>query len=131
MSNSESATPLGQVRGLGSAHHGGEHWIHERLWSAGSLLLSIWLLASLLLLPGLDQRTVTEWLRGASGAVPMALFIIVAFKHGYDGLKVIVDDYVHDDGNRFLLLGLTLFLAVGGASLALFALAKIAFGPAA
>ena len=46
-----------------------------------SLLLGVWLLASLLMLPGLDQRTLSEWLRGASGAVPMALFVIVAFKH--------------------------------------------------
>ena len=130
MSKSDSATPLGEVRGLGSAHQGGEHWIHERLWSAGSLLLSVWLLASLLLLPGLDLRTLSEWLRGASGAVPMALFIIVAFKHGVDGLKVAVDDYVQDEGNRFLINGLLLFFAVGGASLALFALAKIAFGSA-
>ena len=130
MSKSESVTAPQEARDLGSAHQGGEHWIQERLRSAGSLLLSIWLLASLLLLPGLDQRTLSEWLRGASGAVPMALFIIVAFKHGVDGLKVAVDDYVQDDGNRFLINGLLLFFAVGGASLALFALAKIAFGSA-
>jgi succinate dehydrogenase / fumarate reductase membrane anchor subunit len=126
-----SSAPISEDRDLGSDHRVGEHWIHERLWSAGSLLLSIWLLASLLMLPGLDQRTLSEWLRGASGAVPMALFVIVAFKHGLDGLKVAVDDYVQDDGNRFLINGTLLFFAVGGASLALFALAKIAFGAAA
>ena len=124
-------TDSNQTRDLGTAHHAGEHWVHERLISAASLLLGIWLLASLLLLPSLDQRTLTEWLRGASGAVPMALFIIVSFKHAVDGLKVVVDDYVHDDGNRFLLIGLINFLAIGGASLALFALAKIALGAAA
>ena len=127
----DTTTPLGEDRDLGSAHHVGEHWIRERLVSAASLLLGIWLLASLLMLPSLDQRTLTEWLRGASGAVPMALFVVVSFKHALDGLKAVVDDYVHDDGNRFLLSGLLLFLAVGGASLALFALAKIAFGAAA
>ena len=131
MSGSESSTPLGQVRGLGSAHHGGEHWIKERILSAALLLLSVWLIASLLLLPGLDQRTLSEWLRAASGAVPMALFIIVSFKHALDGMRVVVDDYVHDEGNRLLVTGLLLFLAVGGASLALFALAKVAFGGAA
>jgi succinate dehydrogenase membrane anchor subunit len=120
-----------QTRDLGTAHHAGEHWVQERLISAASLFLGVWLLASLLLLPSLDQRTLSEWLRGASGAVPMALFIIVSFKHALDGLKVVVDDYVHDDGNRFLLSGLLMFLAVGGASLALFALAKIALGAAA
>jgi succinate dehydrogenase / fumarate reductase membrane anchor subunit len=130
-SNRESAPAPAQVRDLSSAHHVGEHWIRERLWSAAILLLGVWLLASLLMLPGLDRRTLSEWLRGASGAVPMALFIVAAFKHGADGLKVAVDDYVHDDGNRFLINGLILFLAVGGASLALFALAKIAFSGAA
>ena len=80
-----------EVRDLGSAHHGGEHWIRERLLSAASLLLGIWLLASLLMLPTLDARTLSEWLRGASGAVPMALFIIVSFKHALDGLNLKVD----------------------------------------
>ena len=130
MSNGDSATAPDEARDLGPAHQAGEHWVHERLWIAGSLLLNIWLVASLLMLPGLDQRTLSEWLRGASGAVPMALFIIVLFKHGFDGMKVIVDDYVHDDGNRLLLMGLMLFFAVGGASLALFALAKVALGSA-
>jgi succinate dehydrogenase / fumarate reductase membrane anchor subunit len=128
MSVGESATPLGKVRGLGSARHGGEHWLAERVTSAALLLLGSWLIASLLFLPSLDQRTLAEWLAGPSGAVPMALFIITAFAHGLDGMKTVVDDYVHDEGNRFALNTLLLFVAVGGASLALFALASIAFG---
>src|SRR5687767_11393375 len=105
MSRIESGTSVPRPSVTSSAHHAGEHWIHERLWSAAALLLGVWLLASLLMLPGLDQRTLSEWLSGASGAVPMALLVIVAFKHGADGLKVVVDDYVHDDANRFLLSG--------------------------
>ena len=131
MSTQESATPLGQVRGLGSAQEGGGHWIRERLTSAALLLLGTWFVASLLLLPGLDQKTLTDWLRSAGGAVPMALFIIAAFVHAIDGLKVVVDDYVHDAGNNFFLNGLILFAGIGGAALALFSLAKIAFGSAA
>lgn len=130
MSKVESATPLGQVRGTGSAHHGGEHWLRERLTSAALLLLGLWLILSLILLPSLDQRTLTEWLRNASGAVPMALLVIAAFVHSIDGLKVVIDDYVHDEGNRLLMHGLVTFAGVGGASLALFSLAKIAFGAA-
>ena len=128
MSVGESATPLGRVRGLGPSGHGGEHWIRERLTSVALLLLGSWLLASLLFLPSLDQRTLTEWLRMPSAAVPMALFVITSFIHGLDGMKVVVDDYVHDDGNNFALNALLLFAAVGGAALALFALGKIAFG---
>jgi len=79
----------------------------------------------------LSQRILAEWLRGPWGAVPMALFVITAIKHGLDGMKVVVDDYVHDEGNRFAVNLVLLFLAVAGASIALFALAKIAFGAAA
>ena len=61
----------------------------------------------------------------------MALLIVVGFRHALDGMKVVVDDYVHDEGNRFACNLILLFLAVGGAALALFALASIAFGGAA
>jgi len=128
MSLGESATPLGTARGLGSAREGGEHWLTERVTSIALLLLGTWLIASLLLLPSLDQRTVFEWLRTPSGAVPMALLIVIGFKHALDGMKVVVDDYVHEPGNNFALNTLLLFLAVGGATLSLFGLARIALG---
>lgn len=128
MSVGDSATALGKVRGLGSAHEGGGHWLAGRVSSAALLLLGAWLIASLLFLPSLDQRTLTEWLRAPSGAVPMALLVITAFTHALAGMKVVVDDYVHDKGNRFALNTLLLFLAIGAASLALFALGRIAFG---
>lgn len=130
MSAQDSSTPLGRVRALGSAEEGGTHWIRERLTSAALLLLGVWLVASLLILPALDQRTLAEWLRSPAGAVPMALFIITAFIHAMDGLKVVVDDYVHDTGNNVLLNGVVLFAGIGGMALALFSLARIAFGNA-
>jgi succinate dehydrogenase / fumarate reductase membrane anchor subunit len=128
MSLGDSASPLGKVRGLGSAAEGGEHWLTERVTSIALLLLGTWLIASLLILPDLKQQTVMEWLRAPSGAVPMALLILIAFKHALDGMKVFVDDYVHDEGNRFAVNTLLLFLAVGGGALALYAIGSIAFG---
>jgi succinate dehydrogenase / fumarate reductase membrane anchor subunit len=131
MSLGESSSPLGKVRRLGSAREGGEHWLTERVTSIALLLLGTWLAASLMLLPRLDQHTLAEWLRAPSGAVPMALLVVIGFRHALDGMKVVVDDYVHEEGNRFALNTLLLFLAVGGAALALFAVANLAFGGAA
>ena len=128
MSLGDSSTPLGRVRGLGSAREGGEHWLSERVMSVALLPLGTWLIGSVLMLPSLDARTLTEWLRSPWGAVPMALLVIVGFKHALDGMKVVVDDYVHEKGNNFALNTLLFFLAVGGGALALFALARIAFG---
>ena len=131
MSLGDSATPLGKVRGLGSARSGGEHWLSERVTSIALVILGVWLVASLLLLPDLSLRSMLEWLRAPSGAIPMALLVITSFIHGLDGMKVVVDDYIHDEGNRFAVNLILLFLAVAGAAIALFALAKIAFGAAA
>ena len=60
MSLGDSASPLGKVRGLGSAREGGEHWLTERTTSIALLLLGIWLLASLLILPDLKRQTLIE-----------------------------------------------------------------------
>lgn len=127
MSLGDSATPLGKVRGLGSAHEGGDHWLTERVTSIALLLLGVWFIASLLLLPDLHRQTLIEWLRRPSAAVPMALLIVVGFRHALDGLKVVVDDYVHEPGNNFALNTFLLFLAVGGGALALYALGAIVF----
>ena len=128
MSLGTSASAIGKVEHTGSARHGGEHWLNEKVLSAALLLLGTWFIASLVMLPSLDQGTIAEWLRDPSGAVPMALFVIASFRHALDGLKVVVDDYVDDEGNRFAFNTLFFFLAVGGGALALFALARIAFG---
>lgn len=128
MSKGESATPLGQVRGLGSAHHGGGHWLAERFSSVALLLLGLWLVISLVLLPDLSRPTLLEWLGQPVPAVLMGLTIVTAFAHGLDGLKVVVDDYVHDEGTRIGIGFALTMVAIFGGALALFALAKIAFG---
>ena len=131
MSLGDSSTPLGKVRGLGSAQHGGEHWLTERVTSIALLLLGSWFVASLLLLPGLDPKTVVEWLKSPTAAIPMALLIVVGFKHALDGMKVVVDDYVHEPGSNFAVNTLLLFLALAGASIALYALGVLTFGASA
>jgi len=130
MSVGDSSTPLGKARGLGSAREGGEHWLVERVTSIALLLLGSWFIASLLLLPGRDPQTLVEWLKGPTGAIPMALLVIVAFKHAFDGMKVFIDDYVHEPGTNFVINTVLLFVAVGGAAIALYALAVLSFGTA-
>lgn len=128
MSLGDSASPLGKVRGIGSAEEGGGHWISERVTSTALVILGVWFVVSLVLLPDLRLATVREWLSAPSGFIPMLLFVIISFIHGLDGLKVVVDDYVDDAGNNFATNLALLFLAIGGGAIALFALARIAFG---
>ena len=109
-----SKTPLGRVRGLGPAREGAEHWWDERFSSIAVLLLTVWLLVSLLRLPALDQGTIAEWLSQPLAAVPMLLLVVTAFWHSRMGLQVIVEDYVHEEGDKLFWLVLIAFAAILG-----------------
>ena len=121
-------SPIGRVRGLGSARSGAHHWWMERLTSVSTLLLFVWLLASLLRLPDLGHGTVTDWLSSPIAAVPMLLLIVSTFWHLKMGLQVIIEDYVHEEGLKLFSITLLNFFAIGGAALAFFSVLKIAFG---
>jgi succinate dehydrogenase / fumarate reductase membrane anchor subunit len=121
-------TPLGRVRGLGSARSGAHHWWLERLTSVSTLLLFVWFLVSLLRLPNMDHASVVEWLASPIVAVPMLLLIVSTFWHLKLGMQVIIEDYVHEEGMKLFWILLLNFLAIAGAALAFFAVLKIAFG---
>lgn len=120
-------TPLGRVRGLGSAKSGAHHWWLERLTSVSTLILFLWFLVSLARLPALDHQTVTQWLASPLAAVPMLLLVVSLFWHAKLGLIVIVEDYVHEEGGRLFWVVVINFVAVLGAALAAFSILKIAF----
>jgi succinate dehydrogenase / fumarate reductase membrane anchor subunit len=122
-------TPLARVRGLGPAHEGAHHWWVERLTSVATFALFVWFLVSILRLPALDYRTVNEWLQGPLAAVPMLLLIVATFWHLKLGMQVVIEDYVHEEGWKFLSVLLLNFAAVTAAAFALFAVLKIALAP--
>jgi succinate dehydrogenase / fumarate reductase membrane anchor subunit len=128
--STQTPTPLARARGLGAAHEGAEEWWRERLTSVATLALLVWLAVSLLRLPGLDHRTIAGWLATPLGAVPMLLLIVAVFWHLKLGLKVVVEDYVHEAGGKFFWLTLINFGAAFGVTLGLFSVLKIAFTPA-
>ncbi|MFM9978357.1 MAG: succinate dehydrogenase, hydrophobic membrane anchor protein [Sphingomonadaceae bacterium] len=117
---------LGRVRGLGSARHGAGHWWMQRVTAFGNLALVLWLIISLLRLPGLDYGTVRGWLQSPLAAVPMALIVINTFWHFRLGLQVVIEDYQHDE-SRIIMLALIHAWTFGMGGLALFSILKVAF----
>ena len=124
-------TPLSRVRGLGPAGHGGGDWWAVRLNSVALLLLSVWLVVSLLRLPAVDYATVTEWLREPLAAVPMLLLIVTTFWHIQHGLREVIDDYAHEESQRVLWITLLAFFVYGGGALAVFCVLKVALAGSA
>jgi succinate dehydrogenase / fumarate reductase, membrane anchor subunit len=119
---------LGRVRGLGSAKSGTSHFIHQRMTAVALLLLSVFLLASLLRNVGADYVTMTEWLRQPLVAVLMGALVIVMCWHGRLGLQVVIEDYVHEPSSKIASLLAVKFLSVLGGLFGLFCILKIAFG---
>lgn len=124
----KEGTPLGRVRGLGSAKSGAHHWWMERLTLLAMLPLFIWLLVSLLRMSQLDHASVSEWLSSPIVAVPMLLLIASGFWHLKLGMQVVLEDYVHEEGMKFFSITLLNFFVIGAAALAVFSVLKIAFG---
>jgi succinate dehydrogenase / fumarate reductase membrane anchor subunit len=124
-------TELGRVRGLGAAHEGEEGWMQQRMTAVGNLLLVGFLVISIILLPDLSYPTVSEWLRHPLPAVAMALLVVNVFWHARLGLRELIGDYVHDDGNKFACFLFVNFAWAGGTAFSLFCLAKVAFSAVA
>jgi succinate dehydrogenase / fumarate reductase, membrane anchor subunit len=122
-----NGTSIGQVRGLGSAKHGSQHWIMQRFTALGNVLLTLWLVGSLLLLPNFEWETVAAWLSQAVVALPMMLMLVSIFWHVRLGLQVLIEDYVHDAGLKFATITLLNFYVVGAAAFGIFTVAKLAF----
>jgi succinate dehydrogenase / fumarate reductase membrane anchor subunit len=124
-------SPLGTVSGLGSAKSGVHHWWLQRLTSIALVPLTIWFTVSLASLSSLDHVTVVAWMAQSWTALLLVLLVLVATYHSQLGVRVVVEDYVHNTGLRTVtLVTLTFvhtFLAVAG----VFAILKVAFGAAA
>ena len=116
-----NGTPLGRVRGIGSAHSGAHYWLLERLTGVFVLVPIVWLLVSLLLLPDFTYKSVHGWIVQPVPALMIAMLLITMFWHTRLGLRVFIEDYVHTGPNKVAaLLALDLFSFGGGAAGLLF-----------
>jgi succinate dehydrogenase / fumarate reductase membrane anchor subunit len=122
-----NGTGIGRVRGLGSAKHGSKHWIDQRLTAVGNVLLTSWLVLSLILLPNFEYDSLAAWLAQPTVAVPMILLLATVFSHVRLGLQVLIEDYVHDEGNKLAALTLLNFYVIGAGAFGIFMVAKHAF----
>ena len=119
-------TPLKNVRGLGAAKTGTEHFVHQRLTATALVLLGVWFLYFVVSLAGSDYLTAADAVSRPWNAVLLVGFLVATFWHAQLGMQVVLEDYVH---NSLLALALQVsvkFIAVLGAVVSIFAVARIA-----
>lgn len=121
-------TPLGRVRGLGSAKEGTEHFWAQRVTAIALVPLALWFVASLAAYTGADHATAKAWLSEPFTAVVMVLLVVTGFHHAQLGLQVVIEDYV---SSKWVKLFSIILIKLGALALgiaAIFSVFKIAFG---
>ena len=119
-------TPLGRVRGLGSAKNGTEHFWHQRLTAAALVPLTLWFVWMVARYAGAPHADVVSVLGHPINAALMLLFVVAGLYHMALGLRVVVEDYITVKGTKFALLFLVNFAAVAVAMVCVVAVLRIA-----
>ena len=88
-------TPLGRVRGLGSAKSGLEHWWHQRLTALALIPLMVWFAVSLIVIASGTYQEAVDWIKDPIVAGLMILMLAAGYYHLKLGMQVIIEDYVH------------------------------------
>jgi succinate dehydrogenase / fumarate reductase membrane anchor subunit len=120
-------TPLARVRGLGSAKSGTHHWLMQRLTAIALVPLSLWFVASLIIMVTAEHAVVIAWLHSPLVAILSCTLIAAVFYHGQLGVQVVLEDYVHTEWLKFASIVVTKLLSLLLAVTCLFAVLSIAF----
>jgi succinate dehydrogenase membrane anchor subunit len=121
-------TPLKRARGLGSAHEGPEHFMKQRITAAANLILLSFAVGLIASLAGVDLATVKATLAHPVVAIALLALIVSVTVHMRIGMQVIIEDYVHGEGLKMLLLLGNTFFAAAIAAVSIFAVLKLSFG---
>ncbi len=98
---------LGRVRGLGSAKSGVANWWAERVTSIALVPLTLWFIWSAVRLVGASHDALLFWIADPVSIVLMICLLLATFYHTALGLQVVIEDYVHVESARLILLLLT------------------------
>ena len=121
-------TPLGRVRGLGSAKSGTEHFWHQRLTAIANVFLVSAFVIILVSLLGSSHARVHQILGSPFVVIVMLLMVGSVTYHMKLGMQVVIEDYVHDEKWKFAAVIANTFFAIAVAAACAFSLLKISFG---
>jgi succinate dehydrogenase / fumarate reductase membrane anchor subunit len=121
-------TPLGRVLHFGSAHDGTGHFWLQRLTAAANVILVVGFVIVMIATVGRPYGNVVAILGSPFVAALFVLLVSSVAIHMRVGMQVIVEDYVHHEGLKFLALAANTFFAIAVAVVAIIAILKIAVG---
>ena len=121
-------TPLGRVRGLGSAKSGTEHWWLQRVTAIANIPLVIFLVIFVIRHLGASRAEIVASISNPFVAILLALTFVSVLWHMRLGLQVLIEDYIHGHAAKFAALLANSFVTVALGVAALYAILKMSFG---
>jgi succinate dehydrogenase / fumarate reductase membrane anchor subunit len=121
-------TPLRRVRHYGSAHEGTMHFWRQRLTALANIPLVVGSFILIVSLIGKPHAEVVATLASPFAAVLLLLLILSITVHMRLGMQVVIEDYIHGEGLRVILLAANTFFAIAVAALSGVAILKLALG---
>ena len=121
-------SPLSKARGLGSAKEGSHHWWLQRVTAIALIPLTLWFMASAVMLAGKPRDVVYAWLNCPISAVLMILFLFAAFYHASLGVQVVIEDYIYNKLWRKVAILKAKFFCIGLGVTCIYAVLRISFG---
>lgn len=121
-------TEAKRVRGLGSAKDGTEHFWRQRLTAIANIPLLLFFVGFIVSLNGASHEEVIAAVSHPLTAVMLIAVIGSAFLHMKLGMQVVIEDYIHGEGAKVMMLFLNSAFAYGSGLIAVFAILKISFG---
>ncbi len=121
-------TSLARVRGLGTIRGGTEHFWHQRLTGVSNLILLVFLIFTVIRLAGEPYAVMRAYFASPFVTILAIAFAISAPYHMRIGMQVIIEDYIHGEGAKTVLLILNTFFAIAVALTCIVSLIKLSLG---
>lgn len=121
-------TPLGKVRGLGSAKSGTEHFTLQRLTAIANLILVPLTFAVILASAMLPYERAVRVIGHPLASIVLIALIVSVTNHMRVGMQTVIEDYIHAEGPKIAALVANTLFALTVAIAGIYAVLKIGFG---
>ncbi len=121
-------TPLKNVRHLGSAKEGTDHFWKQRLTAVANIFLAVGLVWLVATVAGADHAAAKKLIAQPLVSLGLLLLVVSGIIHMRLGMQTIIGDYIHGEGTKIVLLMLNTFFAIAVGLACVYAVLKLSFG---